>query len=376
MAKSATSKGKMPAKARAPSPAPSSSSASPSSSSSRGDESSDSDSSSSSSGRSSASPEPVAQPQRRVDPSTQKYTAPEGFKAVRVTKAHEQLDWDALNDDQDLELWAVRVPAGVKPKHLDGLTLTLPDAANTASRKAVGHFTAKKADYDVFLTGGEASNKRKRDGEAAEVDDLPGAKELQSLVPLVPRKTRENKLFQAPRPIARTLLINRALPPSVLASTSALQTFNNGHSTLIASQPSPVPGAILSAEELLDTSKGAAKKAEVLGTKGRAQPSELLKFRLDLAGNKGEGGQGHYHNPPPPRAEQPFVSAAAVAEGEAAGEDVEMGEAQPEEAELEVKKEKKSKKDKEAKKERRKSKGGDAGAEDTPKKKRKVKEEA
>ncbi|GAA5978821.1 hypothetical protein JCM11641_003574 [Rhodosporidiobolus odoratus] len=372
MAKSTTKKGKQPDTSKAPSPAPSSSSASPSSSSSRGDDSdsdSDSSSSSSSSGRDSASPEPRQTQQRRVDPSSQKYTPPTGFKAVKVDKEHADLDWDALNDDKELELWAVRVPAGLKLKHLDGLTLTLPEKG-VDPRQAVGHLTAKKADYNVFLSTSTVNNKRKRVEGTEDVEDTPGAKELQSLVPLVPRKREGNKLYQAPRPVTHTLVINRALPPSVLSASSAV--LNEGHSTLIASQPSPVPGAILSAEELTDPSAAAKKRASVLGDKKRTQPEELLKFRLDLPGMKAVGGQGKYHNPPSP------VEEAAPLEGDAevgGEEDVEMAAPVAEEAadEDEKARKKREKKEKKEKKEKRKSKGGETEGE-SPKKK-KVKQE-
>ncbi|GAA5888152.1 hypothetical protein JCM6882_000299 [Rhodosporidiobolus microsporus] len=379
MAKSTTKKGKQPAAApRAPSPAPSnSSSASPGSSgsSSSSDDGNDSDSSSSSSGRaSSASPAPQAV--KRVDPSTQKYSAPEGFKPAKASKAHEQLDWDELNDDKELELWAVRVPAGMKAKHLDGLTITLPDKEVTNPRQAVGHIKSKKGgDFDVFLAPGASSGKRRRAGDDDAEELVSGAAELQGLVPLVPRKSQGNKLYQAPRPIAHTLVINRALPPSVLASTSAASSFNNGHSTLISSQPSPVPGAILSAAELTDASAAKKRKEQVLGKTGRSQPSELLKFRLDLPGMKAVGGRGEFNNPPTAEEMEAMSQRQALAEAVevsvVVAEDVEMGEAPGGEvvedaAQAEEKKEKKRSKDKGEKKRKEK---GEAG-EKSPKKKR------
>lgn len=143
MAKSSTAKGKRAAKPeRLPSPAPSSSSSS-ASLSSRSAANSDSDSSSSSSDsdrESSASPEPVAvaQPRRDLDPEAlsvhpssllhcrcplspadvfgracSKYTPPEGFKQVKATAVASGIDWDQIKEDGDLELWTVRVPAGV-----------------------------------------------------------------------------------------------------------------------------------------------------------------------------------------------------------------------------------------------------------------------
>lgn len=148
MAKSTASKGKRTVKADPlplPSPSPSSSSASPSGS----DAGSDSDSSDSGSDRgSSASPEPLAaaQPRRDLDPEAlsvslvfllsqnpahaglgpdarpvaflcSKYSPPEGFKPVKASAVASGIDWDHIKEDGDLELWTVRVPAGVSSSH-------------------------------------------------------------------------------------------------------------------------------------------------------------------------------------------------------------------------------------------------------------------
>ncbi|GAA5957937.1 hypothetical protein JCM21900_005561 [Sporobolomyces salmonicolor] len=334
MAKSIT-KGKSKAAAPPPVPSPPSSS-SASSSSSRSDD--DSSSSSSGSDRdSSASPEPEAAPQqRRVDPSTQKYTPPAGLKAVKDSGKRSMLDWDELNDDQELELWAVRVPAGLKAKHLDKVTIQLPSGIPTPLQP-VAAFSASKSDYNAFLSTGaaaKASNKRRRDdAEDVAGEGAQGGNEMQSLVPLVPRRSQGNKLYQAPRAISRTLLITRALPPTIasLASQPA------SHSSLIASQPSPVPGALLTAAELTDPAAIALKKT------ARVQP-EGLKFRLNLPGMGAKGGEGKWSNGVVLENREAVVRASAVAqEGEG---DVEMNEAADEEAE---KKPKKSKKDKEGK---------------------------
>lgn len=262
MARSSTSKGKRAAKPeRLPSPAPSSSSSSASPSSKGADSDSDSSSSGSGSDReSSASPEPVAvaQPRRDRDPEAlsvhqhlspftlvcllvadslvclcSKYTPPDGFKQVKATAVASGIDWDQIKEDADLELWTVRVPAGVssdssvpfhgigttsdrlldsetqvKTKHLDGLTLTLPDGDLADPVQPVGTFTAKKAEYNVYLASASSattSSKRRRDeqeDEGAAASGQGPAGELQTLVPLLPRKSQGNKLFQGERKIS------------------------------------------------------------------------------------------------------------------------------------------------------------------------------
>ncbi|GAA5931331.1 uncharacterized protein JCM15063_001436 [Sporobolomyces koalae] len=336
MAKSTTknSKVKVTKAPRASSPA---SSRSGQDNSSESDNDSDSASSSSSSGRSSASPEPVPVPKaRRVDPHTQKYSPPAGFKLAKDTTTQSAIDWDTINNNPDLQLWAVRVPAGLKAKHLDKLTIQLPSSAESTSATPVATFTASKSDYHAYLS---PANKRKH-GQPSELDNV---------LPLLPKKSAQNKLFQAPRPISQTLTIRRALP-SALASLPSAASFS--HSTLIASQPSPVPGAILSAPELLDPVAIASKKTT------RSQPAGL-KFRLELSGMGQQGGQGQYHNGVvlEPR-ENLLVSSVDDATGEGGEEDQEMattddvtqGLEQQEEAEIRRKKEeKKAKKDKKRK---------------------------
>jgi len=96
----------------------------------------------------------------------------------------------------------------LKPKHLDGLTLTLPPPELGTPAQPVGHLSAKKAQYDAFLTVPQSSTKRKRGEAAPEEAEGAGAAagELAAAVPLVPRKSHGNKLFQG----ASSLLFPRS----------------------------------------------------------------------------------------------------------------------------------------------------------------------
>ncbi|GAA5875402.1 hypothetical protein JCM16303_000612 [Sporobolomyces ruberrimus] len=352
---------------RAPSPAASASSRSNAGGSDSSSTDSDSDSSDSDSSSVSPDPEPVPQA-RRVDPSTQKYSPPEGFKAFKDAGAKSDIDWDTLHADSELQLWAVRVPAGLKSKHLDKMVIQLPPSSIQTPLQPVATFTASKSEYNAYLstpspssTGGKGKHSEE-DGEATEVN------ELDNMLPLLPKKSAGNKLFQAPRPISKTLSIRRALP-SALANLPSAASFS--HSTLIASQPSPVPGAILSAPELLDPVAIAQKKTT------RAQPSGL-KFRLDLGGMKATGGKGQFNNGVVlgPREVVRRVDEEGVAFGEGGGEDEAMndGEGGVVEDEEEKAKRKEEKRAKKEKKRKEKEEGGD-GVEKSPKKK-KVKVEA
>ncbi|BGP22918.1 proteophosphoglycan ppg4 [Rhodotorula toruloides] len=369
MAKSAASKGKQKAAPRLPSPAPSASSESPSSAS--GEEVADS-SSSESDRDSSASPEPVKKNfvQAVANAAIRKYSPPEGFKALRATSSKSALDWDDVKEDEELELFAVRVPAGLKAKHLEGAEITLPEGALADPVQPVACFSHKKSEYEVRLANGSSGKRRRND----DGEGVAATSELHSLVPLLARKSHGNKLYQAPRPISRTLTITRALPSSVKSTAASLSELNDGHSTLIISQPSSVPGAILTADELLDPSKAKKRKEQIRGDGERDQPDELIKFRAEgcLPGTSGrEGGKGRCHNPVKlPERYEPPVSLEVTGDVEMADGEAEEGGAQAASS-PEKEQKKREKVEKKARKEAKRATEG----EPSPKKK-KVKVEA
>jgi hypothetical protein len=112
-----------------------------------------------------------------------------------------EFDWDAIRDDDDTELWLVRIPDGVsvpryfsfsrsndqpflfvqvKPKYLEGVDIECPSSGKS---ERVGTLVRKYATYDIWSIG--------------EDDDQPiGGEEIKGLSPLLPRKRKSGKLFQ------------------------------------------------------------------------------------------------------------------------------------------------------------------------------------
>ncbi|KAJ3505670.1 hypothetical protein NMY22_g17502 [Coprinellus aureogranulatus] len=117
-----------------------------------------------------------------------------------------EFDWENVKNNEDLELVAIRVPKGFKPKHLDGLTI-----ASTSSSQStkVGSIKRKHATFDVWSVGAETP------------DDCPvTGEEIRHLSCLLPRK-KKGKLFPAPRGIARHLVLAaQPVEPSAPASES------------------------------------------------------------------------------------------------------------------------------------------------------------
>ncbi|KZT36200.1 hypothetical protein SISSUDRAFT_87909 [Sistotremastrum suecicum HHB10207 ss-3] len=136
----------------------------------------ESESASSSSSRASS-------PQRgRQDDPTWAYQPPEGAQLFDHGQADSgEFDWDAVNDDANLELVLIRVPPNIQTKDLDGVKL------QTTKEKGgkVGSFTASNADYDVWSLGGS---------------NVPvGGEEMKGLRCLLPRRKKGGKLYLAPK---------------------------------------------------------------------------------------------------------------------------------------------------------------------------------
>ncbi|RPD59310.1 hypothetical protein L226DRAFT_553723 [Lentinus tigrinus ALCF2SS1-7] len=120
------------------------------------------------------------------------YKPPEGFVLMKHKGEEGDFDWDAINDDDNLELWVVRVPDGLKPKYLEGVKL---EASASSSTARVGSIERKHTSYDVWSLGEDEA-------------DTVGGDELRAVSCLLPRQKKDGKLYQAPKPITRRLVIS------------------------------------------------------------------------------------------------------------------------------------------------------------------------
>ena len=153
------------------------------------------------------------------------YQPPQGAVPVDLKVDPGEFDWDAVKDDDDLELWVIRVPQGVglfrtlspsqtnllsqlKPKHLQNVKFDPPSSSKTSR---IGNMDRKHASYDVWSLGDTPS-------------EHVGGEELKRLSCLLPRKNKGGKLYQgalhalpcnalaevtstAPKPIARHIVV-------------------------------------------------------------------------------------------------------------------------------------------------------------------------
>ncbi|PBK83750.1 hypothetical protein ARMGADRAFT_1000883 [Armillaria gallica] len=116
-----------------------------------------------------------------------------------------EFDWDSLNNDEELELWLIRVPENMKTKYLENVSIEIPQGSLSAN---IGKISRKSHSYDIWSVG--------------EGDDRPsGGDEVGSLECLLPRKSKKDDMYLAPRSIARRLVISET---AVLPTTAENQT--------------------------------------------------------------------------------------------------------------------------------------------------------
>ncbi|KAJ7491038.1 hypothetical protein FB451DRAFT_1124651 [Mycena latifolia] len=151
------------------------------------------------------------------------YTPPHKSTRLEASADVGDFDWDALSGNPDLELWLVRIPEGVKPKYLETAQLEIPATAKRDSKKSakLGMLQRKHVAYDIWSVG---------DDEPAE---LPiGGEEVKGLSCLLPRKSKKGRLYAAPTPIARTIVmaaqaVKPTPDPSIADSPNARPVYKN-----------------------------------------------------------------------------------------------------------------------------------------------------
>ncbi|WVQ76230.1 hypothetical protein IAR50_005895 [Cryptococcus sp. DSM 104548] len=214
---------------------------------------------------------------RSVAPSGSlpKYRPPPGMTSLDITTvtASSPFEWDSLassaSSGSGLELWAIRVPKELKPSRLSNLVISAPKEG----KPLTGKLEHKGQKYLLRTAGsskgrGEKEEEREEaglvdsmemgDGRGAEERAAEGGEEMEGLRLLVPKIKEHGKLFVAPIPITRRLLLTPDL-------TSTLE-----------SESEPTLPSFLQSSETPGSSK-------------RPQPTHLLKFRNHAYGSDTPG---------------------------------------------------------------------------------------
>ncbi len=133
------------------------------------------------------------------------YRPPPGSILLSDAIESEVFDYDTLKEDDDLELWIIRVPDGVRvfayivflslfsrlfsqitPKHLNNQQIPVPSSSHT---QQVGTLSRKNATYNIWSVRPETFETEGRPPAPAGGDETLG------LTCLVPRKKKDSKLY-------------------------------------------------------------------------------------------------------------------------------------------------------------------------------------
>ncbi|KAF9064648.1 hypothetical protein BDP27DRAFT_1270063 [Rhodocollybia butyracea] len=180
----------------------------------------------------------ISEPQSRPeDDPTWAYKPPEGMVMIENVGDNglgDEWDWDTFKKSE-LELWVIRVPSGLKPKHLENLAIDLPEPFSSKKNTKVGTLNRKHESYDVWNLGsgsGSSSNATEVDGvEVGQMimDDsndpaaAVGGDEMKGLTCLLPRKKKPGEFYIAPRTVTRHLVV-ATQPPKPSPAEDAQQS--------------------------------------------------------------------------------------------------------------------------------------------------------
>ncbi|KAI0927870.1 hypothetical protein AcW1_005281 [Taiwanofungus camphoratus] len=175
-------------------------------------------------GKKSSQPDDVVTPHgknKSIDPHWS-FEPPSSAVLVDYTADPGEFDWDTVKDDEDLELWVVRVPEGVRSKYLQDVKL---EASTSVKTTKVGSVDRKHTSYDVWSLGEDQT-------------EHVGGEEIKGLSCLLPRQKKGGKLYQAPKPIARHLVVT-ARPALPTLESSLEQSTSNSASPVCKNPPRP-----------------------------------------------------------------------------------------------------------------------------------------
>ncbi|KAG8704412.1 hypothetical protein FRC08_002248 [Ceratobasidium sp. 394] len=128
------------------------------------------------------------------------YQPPGEFKKLRSTDdeaVESGFEWSNINDNPDLDIWAVRVPANFKASDLAGVKIKLP--SNTTG-DVTGKLKKGGTNFVLHTVGGN--------------DTFGAGEEMQNIRCMVPKAGENGALYVVPRPIKHLVLTQQEPIPA------------------------------------------------------------------------------------------------------------------------------------------------------------------
>ncbi|OAV95835.1 hypothetical protein PTTG_09146 [Puccinia triticina 1-1 BBBD Race 1] len=178
---------------------------------------------------------------------------PPGYQSIAPSSNPTSASVSALNTQEidSGDLWVVRLPRGVKPKHLAGLQLDLSSAdtpdLSRGGPQSIGEVKVGDVEYDVFAESIPLIKNNRKSALPSPLELSPETNEISRLTPLLPnqRKTpQETHVVLASQRISRSIFFRRRVPnsgESTKQSLSSILTEKDCVVTSTAKRPQP-PG--------------------------------------------------------------------------------------------------------------------------------------
>ncbi|KAI7866044.1 hypothetical protein BDF14DRAFT_1882940 [Spinellus fusiger] len=137
-------------------------------------------------------------------PSQQTINVPEGFM-LATSKYISEFDSQTLEDD-DKELWLVRVPENLTAKDIASMKWTLP---KPSSHTPLGKLSKNKDNYALYRVPEEhEKHKKEHDDDEEDYDFGISGQEMAGFQCLLPCQQKSGKLVFASKPFQHRFIVN------------------------------------------------------------------------------------------------------------------------------------------------------------------------
>ncbi|KAA1068467.1 hypothetical protein PGT21_024430 [Puccinia graminis f. sp. tritici] len=178
---------------------------------------------------------------------------PPGYQPIPPSSNATASSISALNTQEidSGDLWVVRLPKGVKPKHLAGLQLDL-SSVNTSNlshggSKRVGEIKVGDIEYDIFAECIPVIKNKQKSTRLNSLELSPETNEISQLNPLLPNQRKnpqETQVLLAPQRISMSIFFRRRIPNDAGSTKKSLSSILTEKTCVVTSnvkRPQP-PG--------------------------------------------------------------------------------------------------------------------------------------